>query len=111
MFESLVRKIVKREKAFGKIDISFVNEAEIRKLNKKFRKKDKPTDVLSFVYDKEGILGDVIISPETARKNARRFGVTYKVELKRLAIHGVLHVLGYDHGRKMQHAEKIYTQL
>jgi len=111
LFESLVKKILRREKALGKIDISFVNKEEIRKLNKKFRKKDKPTDVLSFVYEGEGLLGDVIIAPEMARGSAKRFGVTYKAELKRLVIHGVLHVLGYEHGRKMRHAEEIYSQL
>jgi len=111
LFESLVRKILKSEKVFGKIDISFVNEAEIRKLNKKFRKKDKPTDVLSFAYNEEGVLGDVIISPKIARRNAKLFGTAPKAELKRLVIHGTLHVLGYDHGRRMKHAEKIYSQL
>ena len=110
MFERLIRKIVKREKKIGKVDVSFVNDDEIHKLNKKYRKKDKPTDVLAFPYQGSEILGDVIISRDTARRNAERFGVAYKDEIKRLVIHGVLHVLGYDHGRKMSNAEKTYQQ-
>ena len=89
--------------------MSFVNDGQIRELNKKFRHKDKPTDVLSFNYDGK-LLGDVIISRETTRRNAQRYGVTYGDEVKRLVIHGALHILGYDHGRRMRHAEEIYSQ-
>lgn len=81
----------------------------MRELNKKFRQKDKPTDVLSFNYDGK-LLGDVIISRETTRRNAARYGVSYGDEVKRLVIHGTLHVLGYDHGRAMSDAEKIYSK-
>ena len=114
MFEQLVKKIVKAEKAAGQIDVSLVNDRVIRKLNRDFRKKDKPTDVLAFPYGKDelsaGVIGDVIISRDTARRNARRYGASYQQEMKRLVIHGVLHVLGYDHGKEMSHAEKTYSQ-
>ena len=106
----LIEKVLRAEKARGRIDVSLVNDREIRKLNREFRKKDKPTDVLSFAYDQKGILGDVVISRDTAKRNAKQFGLTYRKELKRLIIHGILHVLGYDHGRKMSYAEKIYAQ-
>lgn len=109
MLRELIKKIIKGEKFKGWIDLTMVDDKIIRALNRKFRKKDKATDVLSFSYGDEKILGDIIISEETTRRNAKRFGVTYKVELKRLVIHGALHVLGYDHGRKMSHAEKIYA--
>lgn len=110
MFEKLIKKIVLKEKRKGKIDLSFVDDKTIRGLNKKFRRKDKPTDVLSFSYDGDKILGDVIISRATAERNAEKFGAAYKAEVKRLVIHGALHVLGYDHGRAMSRAEKIYSQ-
>ena len=91
-----------------------VNDRRIRQLNRKFRSKDKPTDVLAFPYNElvgpEKLLGDVIISRETTRRNVKRFKVSYQVELKRLVIHGVLHVLGYDHGKRMSYAEKVYSQ-
>ncbi|MEE8638760.1 MAG: rRNA maturation RNase YbeY, partial [Candidatus Margulisiibacteriota bacterium] len=57
-----------------------------------------------------GVLGDIAISKETTQKNAKRFGVSYKNELKRLVIHGILHLLGYDHGRKMRDAEEVYQK-
>ncbi len=115
MFDELVKHILRAEKAAGSIDVNLVGDRRIRQLNKTFRKKDKPTDVLAFPY-KEPIgpgklLGDVIISRETTRRNAKRFKVSYQAELKRLVIHGVLHVLGYDHGKRMNYAEKIYSQL
>jgi probable rRNA maturation factor len=112
MFETLVKKIVKREKGKGRVDVSLVNDRMIHALNRRWRHKDKPTDVLAFSYDEAGgILGDVIISRETAAKNAKDYGATRQAELKRLVIHGTLHVLGYDHGRRMSRAEKIYAQL
>lgn len=114
MYKALVNKIIEREKAEGKIDISLVDDRTIRRLNREFRKKDKATDVLAFPYgrsvDPEGIIGDVIIARDTTRKNAKRYGTSLKNEMKRLVIHGVLHVLGYDHGRRMSRAEKIYSQ-
>lgn len=109
MFEQLIKKIIKGEKKQGEIDLSFVADRKIHELNKKFRKKDRPTDVLSFNYDGK-ILGDVIISRETTRRNAKKYGVAYHDEVKRLVIHGTLHVLGYDHGRRMRHAEEIYSK-
>ncbi|MFA6431244.1 MAG: rRNA maturation RNase YbeY [Candidatus Margulisiibacteriota bacterium] len=111
MYKKLIGSILKGEKVKGKIDLNFVDDAHIHRLNLKFRKKDKPTDVLSFSYGEDGVIGDVIISKETTLKNAKKYGVTYNQEVKRLVIHGVLHVLGYDHGRKMRDAEKAYSKL
>lgn len=71
-----------------------------RKLNKKFRGKDKPTDVLSFVYNDPDLLGEVYISLQRADVQARRYGVSYDEELARLLVHGLLHLFGYDHIKK-----------
>lgn len=110
MFNKLVKTILQREKRSGQVDVSLVDDQVIWKLNQRFRGKNRPTDVLAFSYGSDGMLGDVIISSETARKNARSFGVSYRQELKRLVVHGVLHVLGYDHGKRMSYAEKIYQK-
>jgi probable rRNA maturation factor len=109
MYEQLIKEIIKGEKKKGEIDLSFVGDKKMHELNKKFRKKDWPTDVLSFNYDGK-VLGDVIISRRAARRSAAKYGVTYEGEVKRLVIHGALHVLGYDHGRAMRHAEEIYSK-
>jgi probable rRNA maturation factor len=107
----LIDKILKKEKAKGKINLVLINDRQIRKLNKRYRKKDKPTDVLSFEMGEDGIIGDIAISTETTQRNAKRYGVTYKRELKRLVVHGVLHLLGYDHGERMRNAEETYQKL
>ena len=110
MYDSLIKKILKKEKIKGKINLVLVDDKEIRRLNKEFRKKDRATDVLSFLMDEDGIIGDIAISVETAEKNAKRFAVSYRREMKRLVVHGVLHLLGYTHGRKMRDAEEIYQK-
>lgn len=107
---------MRKEKAKGKVNLVLMSDRKIRKLNREFRGKDKATDVLAFPYNvaanfSSPYLGDVIISRDTARRNAKRFGVSYRDELKRLVIHGALHILGYDHGRKMKDAEEVYQKL
>ncbi len=97
------------------LSVALVGDAEIRALNKHWRKKDKATDVLSFpAGDWPGPgpkpLGDVIISLATTRRAAREYGHTVEEELSRYLAHGLLHLLGHDHhGRedaaKMKRAE------
>jgi probable rRNA maturation factor len=108
MFQRLIKGILKKEKAEGKINLVLMKDKEIRKLNRKFRKKDKATDVLAFPMKEEGVLGDIAISTDTAKRNAKRYGVSYRCELKRLVIHGTLHLLGYRHGESMRKKESEY---
>lgn len=82
----------------------FTNDTTIHELNLDYRGKDKPTDVLSFPQDEtlakslhSPSLGDLVISVQTARRQAREFGVSYRNEIERLLIHGLLHLAGYDH--------------
>lgn len=95
----------------SELHIMIVNDARMQEINFEHRKKDKPTDVLSFpqftpaqirgakrVSASDGsYLGDLVISSDTTRAQAKRFGVTLKEELIRLLVHGVLHLCGYDH--------------
>lgn len=83
------------------VSVSFVTPSEMKKLNRVYRKKDKVTDVLSFNMDEGRLLGDVIICRSVALKNAKEYGTTYKAEVARLAVHGFLHLLGFDHGKFM----------
>ncbi|MDR0306577.1 MAG: rRNA maturation RNase YbeY [Chitinispirillales bacterium] len=69
----------------------------IRKLNRQYRGKDKPTDVLSFEFSDQDLLGEIYISLQRAKTQARSYGLTYDEELKRLLVHGLLHLMGYDH--------------
>jgi len=71
-----------------------VSDREIRKYNRKYLRHDYPTDVMAFGYEGE-ILGDILISTESAKRQAREQGHPFLTELKILAIHGILHLLGY----------------
>jgi probable rRNA maturation factor len=102
-----VRKAVEAtlaaEDAAGReVSVLLTDDAEIHTLNLEYRGKDKPTDVLAFALDEAGgpagPLGDVIISVERAEAQARSRRVELDGELELLAVHGTLHLLGYDHG-------------
>jgi probable rRNA maturation factor len=80
----------------GEVALVLTGDPAVRRLNARYRGKDKPTDVLSFPGGEAG-LGDIVISLETAARNAPRFGRTLLQETDVLALHGFLHVLGYDH--------------
>ncbi len=82
----------------GEVNVLVAGSREIRELNRLYRGLDKATDVLSFPGEGgEAGLGDIVISVPTAAKNARGLGRTLAQELDVLALHGFLHVLGYDH--------------
>jgi probable rRNA maturation factor len=82
----------------GEVSLVLAGDRLLRRLNRDYRGKDRPTDVLSFPGDGgEAGLGDVVISVETAGRNARRLGRSLLQELDVLALHGFLHVLGHDH--------------
>jgi probable rRNA maturation factor len=97
---------------YGEVSVSLVSDREMRSINRKWRGKDKHTDVLSFPLD-EGRrhLGDVVISLDTARRQAREGGWPVSVELRRLLAHGLLHCAGHDHEKpddalRMRRAER-----
>jgi len=82
----------------GEVSLVLTRDPAVRALNARYRGKDKPTDVLSFPGPGgEAGLGDIVVSVDTAERNARRQGRTLQRELDVLALHGFLHVLGYDH--------------
>jgi probable rRNA maturation factor len=99
-------------KVEGELALVFAGDGLLRRLNRDYRFKDKPTDVLSFPSpDRSEGLGDVVISVETARKNARGLGRSLDRELEILALHGFLHVLGYDHETDNGEMEALEKQL
>jgi len=81
------------------ICITFIDDLQMRDLNNSYRSIDRTTDVLSFPQDTE-FLGDLVISYPTASKNSKHYKTSIKKELQRLIIHGILHLLDYDHKKK-----------
>ncbi len=85
----------------GDVGIMLVGDRAMRRFNQRFRAKDVPTDVLAFPLSdghRSGEpFGDIVISHETARRQAREYGATLADEMTRLAVHGALHLCGYDH--------------
>ncbi len=106
------------------IDITLVNNTYIHELNKKYRKIDSPTDVLSFSMEvpkgkinaetdsiliPTKFLGDIYISLDKAREQISP-NETIDIEVSRLLIHGILHILNYKHGKKMEERQNYYLQ-
>jgi probable rRNA maturation factor len=106
--------------------VRLVSDAEMRRLNTRYRRKPKTTDVLSFPAEQRthpgtlrtrtrqlrgSFLGDIAISPAVARKNARAFGRSMSEEICVLMLHGVLHLLGYDHETDRGEMERVEAKL
>ena len=83
----------------GDVELVFVNDDEMRKINREHRGINKATDVLSFPYEQVsgGLMGSVVISTDTASRVASELGHSIECEIALLFLHGVLHILGYDH--------------
>jgi len=84
------------------VSISFIDDSYMRELNLKYRDNNRTTDVLSFPQEGE-LLGDILISVDKATAQSEELGHTFGDEVKRLVVHGILHLLGYDH-KKLQEA-------
>ena len=99
----LLQKGMKKKMRGGVVQLLLVNDAKIKKYNNEYRGMNKPTDVVSLSYFDEpqfpgsDLVGEVIISVDTAKKQAREHGKTLLQEMQFLFVHGVLHVFGYDH--------------
>lgn len=98
-----VRLAAEREKKIkGQIDITVVGDTTIRRLNKQYRGKDAVTDVLSFAWEEDkkmpsAYLGQIYLSYPQIKRQARRFQVSATEEFIRMLVHGLLHIVGYDH--------------
>jgi probable rRNA maturation factor len=110
--DSAVRRIAKtvlhgeKWQGRGTLSIVLVDDAAIRDLNSRFLKKNRPTDVMAFPLGDEGeVWGEVYVSVDRTRGQAKDYGVTPVEELARCVIHGVLHLLGYDDVTVRQRSE------
>jgi len=107
----------------AEVSITFVDNEKIQEINREYRGKDKPTDVISFALEEMGegeieiigidmppVLGDIIISVPKAREQAEEYGHSFMRELGFLAVHGFLHLLGYDHETEEEEKEMFSKQ-
>ncbi|WP_438298219.1 rRNA maturation RNase YbeY [Sporosarcina sp. FA15] len=128
--EDLIRKLLnhtaKEEELAGELEVSvtFMTDADIQEVNATYRGKNVPTDVISFALEEltegevaiipeEGMptaLGDILISVETAERQAGEYGHDFNREIGFLALHGFLHLLGYDHLTEEEEAEMFRRQ-
>jgi probable rRNA maturation factor len=107
----LIRKVLHAmEESRAEVGLTLTDDREIRRLNRQYRGIDRPTDVLAFAMREESgicslsggsthLLGDVVVSVETARRQAERQGHPLRREMSILIIHGLLHLMGFDHER------------
>lgn len=124
MIEELLSFAAKDEKVQedAELSLTFVSNREIQELNRDYRGKDTPTDVISFALEEEGeeelqiydeeipiILGDIVISIDRAKEQAEEYGHPLERELGFLALHGFLHLLGYDH-MKEEEEKKMFSR-
>ncbi len=99
--EALARSVLRAERVrHAMLSIALVSRARISALNATHLRRRGPTDILAFGFSRDArgpVIGDIYLAPGVARENARRLGVPVREEILRLVVHGVLHVLGYDH--------------
>ena len=116
--DSLIERVLTREKATDSVfSIIFVDNEKIHELNKQFRGVDRPTDVISFALEDAEeeflstirVLGDINISIPKMQEQAKEYGHSEKRELAFLVVHGLLHLLGYDH--QTEEEEKVMFQI
>jgi probable rRNA maturation factor len=102
-------------RARGRVSVALVSDARVRALNKRYRRKDRATDVLSFSSAERpapsALLGDIVIARGVARRQARAARHSERTELRILALHGLLHLLGYDHERDHGRMHRVEQRL
>ena len=90
------------------LSIAYVSEKKSREINKKYRGKNRPTNVLSFSLRKNE--GELVLCPDVIKREAKEFDKTFEQFLGFLVIHGMLHLKGLDHGKKMEKLESFYCK-
>jgi len=109
--EKLVKKVISKEnKISGDLNFIVTNDKTLKKINIKYLKHNFNTDVISFNYENQGNLsGEIYVSIDTVKRNAKNYKVSYRIELVRVMIHGVLHICGYE-DKNSQEKEKMREQ-
>ncbi|MBD3284873.1 rRNA maturation RNase YbeY [candidate division WOR-3 bacterium] len=105
----LARRVLRAEGSKKGVNIVLGDDETLADLNKRFKGREEATDVLAFDFAEEDFLGEVYVSLDRARKQAAEYDVSLENEVRRLVIHGLLHLLGYSH-EDMEHLMKRYLE-
>ena len=107
LLKKWLKDLIEREHACpGQINIIFTSDSHVLELNKKYLSRDYLTDIITFDYsDNQQVAGDLFISISRVLENSKTFSVTFEMELKRVIVHGVLHLLGYDDGSEKEKSQ------
>lgn len=122
--ENFVRRVVKKTLQYSgikgtiSVGVAFVGRAAIKELNRKYNDKNKATDVLSFRSERKFItpevtrkyLGEIVVCPGVVRKQAAMLGTPFVREFSHVIIHGILHLIGYEHESDAKKAEKMHSK-
>lgn len=106
--EFLKRKVFDKKTAKKELTVVFLDPKEAKAMNKQYRGKDYATDVLSFDSMSPDSLGELIMCPQVLIRQAKEHGLKNREELGYMLLHGILHLLGYDHETSSQDAEKMF---
>lgn len=107
--ELLKKKIINSERKAQEVSLVFLSENDAKKLNWNYRCKDYPTDILSFASDDPTSMGELVICPQVLSRQAKDHDVTLEDELGYIVLHGILHLLGYDHEKNKAEEEKMMS--
>lgn len=103
------RRVLKKSQGERELTLVFLDKKPAQKINKEFRGKDYATDVLSFDSMSPDSLGELVLCPEVLKRQAKEHKLTYKMELGYMLMHGVLHLLGYDHETSEADAREMFS--
>ncbi len=111
--QEMVRLLVSEIKDSGRLKdtelvVAFLDVKEARRINSTFRGHDYPTDVLSFASTAPNIIGELVLCPTVVSRQAKEHGLLVREEFGHLILHGLLHLLGYDHESAPANAKKMY---
>ena len=95
--EAVARKLLREEGTENNVNVVLCTDEFVREMNKNYRGLDKVTDVLSYEWHEEDFLGEIYIARDQVKRQAPEYGNTFYAELKRVLVHGLLHLSGYDH--------------
>lgn len=103
------KKIISKKETEKELTLVFLDKKAAQKINKEFRGKDYATDVLSFDSMEPTSFGELVLCPEVLKRQAKEHALTYQEELGYMLLHGILHLLGYDHETNEKDAKEMFS--